>query len=1801
MLNNVGAPQAPNVTAFEVLHSMVHLALAPYFDAYTKGQNMLNGGKAGYDVDGKMGVPGTKKKIAELELSLLHLQQNIEIPELHLPLPDIILDAVNIAAARNIKPSVEMIPPPLLSDSRFLNDLQNTVNNWIKSIQTVTKMSRDPDSGSATQEINFWLSMESALEGIEGKLRSDGVQLTMDVLRNAKRFQATVSFSADTGLKDAVDTVQKYNQLMRDFPLDELLSATSLQKIQDSLDSIFLHLNKKLRICPYPIARALPLVSAISADLESQLHSLLHGRTLMHLDFRDFEAVMESTDSIWRTWDENVKDFTNVAREVTRRRNEKFIPIKIVPRHTKTQDRLNYVKTFRINHEQLQRTIVNVLGSKQRNNLLLDENNVDGTVIVEEIGDIDAVEEVAQAYATLKDVDVLDVSMEGTQIWVQAEVSYNERTARVENTIIARLRDRLATAKTANEMFRVFSKFNALFVRPKIRGAISEYQLQLIDNVKHDIATLHERFKQQYGNSEAHMMAQIRDIPSVSGAIIWARQIERQLDGYLRKVEDVLGRDWTLHTEGQKLQTEGANFRKKLDTRPIFESWLHEVTRRKVAIVGRLFGISRIRGLANILELSITFDPQIIALFKEVRNLLWLNYQVPHAINNVSKEAKRVYPYAVSLMESARNLAQINTSIEALSEVSILLAGYQRTVQDLIIKGIPLRWESFVHSYDLQLKNMQSLSNGSADRSSPYGRVESKHVEFVKDFSAAVSVLQDKTYALLSIHEKIQKAISELRICVYKAPAFRAHLESIQVAVDHLNLENYSNLGGWVQELNHTIEEIFLERLRNGMSIWVESFQSSKFDQTNHDSIQRSTPHTGEEDVNTPRFPSAIHEIIMQNQVIYLEPPTELARADWISHFHRWLGIICDLPRIESSRYEMKMTIDNPSESRFGYLPTHCAREICNVYSVIDNRISEMNAYIDKWLQFQSLWDLQSDHVYETLGENLSSWLQMLQEIRKTRTTFDTSESSRSFGNVIIEYDQVQAKVNSKYDQWQHEVVIKFASRLDFRVREVYAEVGKSRKDLEGQSLEASSTAQAVSLITVVQQCKRKVQVWEPEIHLFRKGQTTLVRHRYQLPSDWLHVEQIDHEWAALNEILNRKLKIVLDQTDALQAKIFAEDNIVNGKVDEAMEQWSREKPVSGTIAPDVASLTLTSFQTRLTKLRSESEMVYKAKEALDLPTSPDNKLASVLEEVQDFMSVWAALSTIWKSLNDLRDMLWSSVQPRKLKQSLESLIKMTKEMPSRMRQYAAFEHIQGILRQLLKANPIVSELKSEAVRERHWIKIFKSLKPGKRHSQLSMTLGDVWDLQLIASEPTLRDIIAQAQGEMALEEFVKQVRDTWHNYALDLVNYQNKCRLIRGWDDLFAKCGDNLNSLQAMRHSPYYKEFEEEASSWEDKLNRVHVLFDVWIDVQRQWVYLEGVFTGNADIKHLLPMESSRFQNINTEFFTIMKKVNKSPYVLDVLNIGGVQKTLERLAELLNKIQKALGEYLEKERVSFPRFYFVGDEDLLEMIGNSNDTMRIAKHFRKMFAGLSGLLMAQEATITGFTSKEGEAVQLKKKVSLIKIPKINDWLAALETNMKITLAELLAEAVEKYRTIFSPADLDSGSLHQYINAFPAQVVVLATQVVWTGAVDGALASQGEDLQYLYDTEVKLLEVLASMVLGNLEAFMRKKCEHLITEFVHQRDTIGKLLEARASSPNHYLWLIHMRYQYKAEGDFIHRLRVKMANADLEYGFEYLGVPERLVRTPLTDRCFLTLTQAMAQRLGGSPYGPAGTGKTALS
>ena len=90
-----------------------------------------------------------------------------------------------------------------------------------------------------------------------------------------------------------------------------------------------------------------------------------------------------------------------------------------------------------------------------------------------------------------------------------------------------------------------------------------------------------------------------------------------------------------------------------------------------------------------------------------------------------------------------------------------------------------------------------------------------------------------------------------------------------------------------------------------------------------------------------------------------------------------------------------------------------------------------------------------------------------------------------------------------------------------------------------------------------------------------------------------------------------------------------------------------------------------------------------------------------------------------------------------------------------------------------------------------------------------------------------------------------------------------------------------------------------------------------------------------------------------------------------------------------------------------------------------------------------------------------------------------------------------------------------------------------------------------------------------------------------------------QLLEKKINSPNSFEWLGQLRFYFdKSITKPIKQLRIRIANATFDYGYEYLGVQEKLVQTPLTDRCFLTMTQALYAKLGGSPFGPAGTGKT---
>ncbi|XP_022254853.1 dynein heavy chain, cytoplasmic-like [Limulus polyphemus] len=1512
---------------------------------------------------------------------------------------------------------------------------------------------------------------------------------------------------------------------------------------------------------------------------------------------------MTACFDVFTTWDDEYDKLQGLLRDIIKKKRDEHLKMvwRVSPAHKRLQARMEQMRKFRRQHEQLRTVIVRVLRPtiSQRPPQPVSTPNEDkveqkGESTVLDSADVNAIEEVNLAYENVKEVDGLDISKEGTEAWEAAIKRYEERIDRVETRITARLRDQLGTAKNANEMFRIFSRFNALFVRPHIRGAIREYQTQLIQRVKDDIEALHEKFKVQYPQSKACRMSKVRDLPPVAGSIVWAKQIDRQLSVYMKRVEDVLGKGWENHVEGQKLKADADSFRSKLNTQGIFDEWSRMVQQRQLGVSGRIFAIDSTRarsGKGNILKLRVNFLPEIITLSKEVRNLRWMGFRVSLAIVNKAHQANQLYPFAISLIESvrsyertceklARSRADCVAKVEDRPSIILLVAGLKKEVQHLIAEGIGLIWESY--------------------RLDPY----------VQRLAETVSNFQEKVDDLLTIEEQIDVDVRSLETSAYSANTFTDILNKIQKAVDGLSLHQYSNLHLWVSKLDEEVEKKLASRLQAGINAWTKALEGKREEEVDISMDTDAPTTTAHKPGGDPQIATLIHEVRITNQVMYVSPSVEEARFNILQQLFAWENVVLSQTRIQSTRYQVGL--ERQTSQTYRNLLTKMpdgAAILESAYSAVENTIKQMQEYVAEWLRYQTLWDLQPDMLYSKLGEDINCWMNTLVEIRKSRTTFDTTEVRKEIGPIIIDYAKVQSKVSLKYDSWHKEVLGKFGSLLGNNMAQFHANVSKSRSDLEQQSIDTATTSDAVSFITYVQSLKRKMKSWEQHVELYKEGQRILERQRFQFPNSWLHVDNIEGEWSAFNEIIRRKDASIQTQVASLQMKIVAEDKSVESRTGDLLTDWEKSKPIEGSLKPNEATSQLAIYETKFSRLKEDRDNIVKAKEALELQepgaqTSSDERLQVAFEELQDLKGVWLELSKIWEQIDQMKEQPWLSVQPRKLRQQLDGLLAQLKELPARLRQYASYEFVKRLLQGYTKVNMLIVELKSDALKERHWKQLMKQLRVTWVLSDL--TLGQVWDVDLQRNEPIIKDVILVAQGEMALEEFLKQVREAWQNYELDLVNYQNKCRLIRGWDDLFNKVKEHINSVAAMKLSPYYKEFEEDALAWEEKLNRINALFDVWIDVQRRWVYLEGIFTGSADIQTLLPMETSRFQSISSEFLTLMKKVAKSPLVMDVLNIPGVQRSLERLADLLGKIQKALGEYLERERSSFPRFYFVGDEDLLEIIGNSKNIPRLQKHFKKMFAGVANILLNEDNTVVaGIASKEGEEVKYLTPVSIAEHPKINEWLSLVEKEMRMTLAKLLASAVSDI-VPFKQGTFKQADYMNWLDKYQTQTVVLAAQISWSEDIENCLQTIANNndnnlkpLEDVLQAVESTLNILADSVLQEQPPVRRRKLEHLITEFVHKRDVTRSLIKKKVTSPKSFEWLSQMRFYFDPrQPDVLQQLSIHMANAKFNYGFEYLGVQEKLVQTPLTDRCYLTMTQALESRLGGSPFGPAGTGKT---
>lgn len=268
-----------------------------------------------------------------------------------------------------------------------------------------------------------------------------------------------------------------------------------------------------------------------------------------------------------------------------------------------------------------------------------------------------------------------------------------------------------------------------------------------------------------------------------------------------------------------------------------------------------------------------------------------------------------------------------------------------------------------------------------------------------------------------------------------------------------------------------------------------------------------------------------------------------------------------------------------------------------------------------------------------------------------------------------------------------------------------------------------------------------------------------------------------------------------------------------------------------------------------------------------------------------------------------------------------------------------------------------------------------------------------------------------------------------------------------------------------------------------------------------------------------------------------------------------------------------------QTKRNTFPRFYFLSDDDLLELLGQSTKELIIQKHIKKLFPGINRLQIEQKndsSSIIKILSAENEEVKLLEPISMIG--PIETWLGHLLKQIKFTLIDL----------IWKCCQINQFTLDE-VTSYPEQVICLARSIQFTKQTEKSITAM--NLQSQLKTIKSEITYYTTKIPKNVDHLTKIKIRSILLDLVHQTTIVQQLIDENVTNVLDWSWVKQMKFFINSSSKLV---SVKMVSAEFEYSYEYLGNVNRLVDTKLTHNCYLTLTQAMQLGLGGNPFGPAG-------
>ena len=583
-------------------------------------------------------------------------------------------------------------------------------------------------------------------------------------------------------------------------------------------------------------------------------------------------------------------------------------------------------------------------------------------------------------------------------------------------------------------------------------------------------------------------------------------------------------------------------------------------------------------------------------------------------------------------------------------------------------------------------------------------------------------------------------------------------------------------------------------------------------------------------------------------------------------------------------------------------------------------------------------------------------------------------------------------------------------------------------------------------------------------------------------------------------------------------------------------------------------------------------------------------QLKACKRELVMLKNLWDMIFLVRSEFAAWKTTRWQEINIENMEMECKRFVKEIRKLDKETRAWEAFNGIDNEVKNMITSLGAVGLLQSPSIRDRHWQQLMNAT--GVKVVMTDDTsLADLLALNLHNFEDDVATIVDRANKEQGMEKVLRELDTTWAALEFEYDEHPStNTPLLKTSEELIETLEDNQVQVQNLMTSKYIAFFQEQVASWQKKLSTADSVIEIYTEVQRTWSHLESIFIGSEDIREQLPEDSKRFDGIDVDFKEVAHDTAKTPNVIEATNKPGLYDRLEDVQGRLALCEKSLQEYLETKRLAFPRFYFVSSADLLDILSNGQNPPKVAKQLSKLFQSMADIKQPDDDAFKAFGmyALDGEYVEFTRECTLKG--RVEDWLNHLLDVHCDTLRDILAEAVVTY---------EEKPRRDWVFDNPAQISLTGTQIWWATEVTIAFSRLEEGFETAMKEynkkQVSLLNDLIRLLQGKLQKAQRRMLQTICTIDVHSRDVVIHLINSKCESAEAFDWQCQLRHIWDEKAKLC---RVHICDARFTYSYEYLGNVPRLVVTPLTDRCYITLTQSLHLIMSGAPAGPAGTGKT---